>query len=122
VIPSYTYRAVVEDVYDGDTVTLTIDLGMHVHLRRQKVRLIGIDAPEVRGDSRAAGLTARDFLRSLLPVGAAVVVETEKDRAEKYGRWLARIWAAPVGGGDPALPVSVADAMVEAGHAVRWAQ
>ena len=59
----YTYSAYVTKVYDGDTVTVDIDLGFGVLLRKQRLRLLGINAPEVRGTSRTQGLASRDFLR-----------------------------------------------------------
>ena len=48
----FEYRAHIIKVYDGDTVTADIDLGFNVILKKQKLRLIGIDAPEIRGAER----------------------------------------------------------------------
>ena len=87
----YYYQAKVKEVYDGDTITVDIDLGMHLWLYGEKIRLIRINAPEVRGDSRERGLASRDYLRSLLD-GKDIVLETYKDDREKYGRFLAEIW------------------------------
>ena len=39
----YEYKAQVVSVYDGDTLTVDIDLGFEVWLRKQKIRLAGID-------------------------------------------------------------------------------
>lgn len=39
----YHYRAEVVDVYDGDTVTVDLDLGFHVWVRSEKIRLAYID-------------------------------------------------------------------------------
>ena len=60
----YEYRAFVRRVYDGDTVTVDIDLGFDVVLRNQKIRLVRINAPEVRGVQRPEGLKSRDALRA----------------------------------------------------------
>jgi micrococcal nuclease len=87
----YTYRAFVRRVYDGDTVTLDIDLGFDVVLREQRVRLLRINAPELRGESRAAGLRSRDALRARI-ANKWVVLRTERDRKEKFGRWLGEVW------------------------------
>jgi micrococcal nuclease len=87
----YTYRAFVRKVYDGDTVTLDIDLGFDVVLREQKVRLLRINAPEVRGEERELGLTSRDALRKRI-ANKWVVLRTERDKKEKFGRWLGEIW------------------------------
>ena len=87
----YQYRAVITDVYDGDTVTADIDLGFDIWRRNEKLRLYGIDAPEVRGDERPEGLLSRDALRERL-VGKEVTICTIKDRTGKYGRYLVRIF------------------------------
>lgn len=87
----YTYRAFVRKVYDGDTVTLDIDLGFDVVLREQKVRLLRINAPEVRGEERESGLASRDALRKRI-ANKWVVLRTESDRKGKFGRWLGEIW------------------------------
>lgn len=94
----YTYRALVVDVHDGDTVTLNVDLGMYVQMRNQKVRLLGVMAPELR---QPLGIEARDYLRSLV-YAADVLVSTkrqrdDKDGREKYGRWLGVIYRVDAG-------------------------
>ncbi len=59
----YVYKADVTEVYDADTITADIDLGFHTWRKDEKLRLYGIDAPEVRGKSRPQGLLSRDWLR-----------------------------------------------------------
>lgn len=86
----YGYPAVITDVYDGDTVTADIDLGFQTR-RTEKLRLIGIDAPEVRGEERPHGLVARDALRERI-LDQDVTVCTFEDKRGKYGRTLARIY------------------------------
>jgi len=86
----YEYAATITSVYDGDTVTADIDLGFGVWVQKQKIRLFGIDAPEVRGDEREKGKESRDWLRSQLD-GQEVTIQTVRDRKGKYGRWLGRI-------------------------------
>ena len=46
----YFYKANVTSVYDGDTITADIDLGLGVFIKKQKLRLSRIDAPELRGE------------------------------------------------------------------------
>ncbi len=115
----YVYQAFVHGVYDGDTVTLTIqrvdttDLGFR-HRRiiidqyaHQKFRLYGIDAPELRYrrphqatqaqlDSISAlkqrGFAARNRLRQLI-LNKWVTLQSIKDSKGKYGRYLANIYA-----------------------------
>tara|TARA_R100000808_G_scaffold24982_1_gene60154 strand:+ start:5795 stop:6124 length:330 start_codon:yes stop_codon:yes gene_type:complete len=87
----FEYRAYICRVYDGDTVTADIDLGFGVTLRKQKLRLLGINAPEIRGESRPTGLISRDQLREKIG-NKTVVIRTQKDKRGKYGRWLAEIF------------------------------
>lgn len=101
--PAHQYPARIVSVYDGDSVTADIDLGMRVTVRA-KLRLLGIDAPEMGTE---AGRAARDFLRELLGRDG-LVIRTHKDPGDKYGRWLAELYFGEE---------SVADAMIRHGHA-----
>lgn len=84
----FEYTARVIRVIDGDTLELDIDLGFRTH-QHVKARLAGVDAPEMR---TAEGRTARNWLTE--QAGNDVLVHTEKDRTEKYGRYLVWIWAS----------------------------
>ena len=85
----FTYKAKIIKVYDGDTVTADIDCGFKIHFT-EKIRLYGINAPEVRGKERPEGLKARDYLRELI-LNKEVVIKTRKDKKGKYGRYLGAI-------------------------------
>ena len=86
----YEYRAFVRKVYDGDTITVDIDLGFDVVLQKQKIRLTRIDTPEVRGKERPQGIISRDALRSR--IGSKwIIIKTMQDKKGKYGRWLGEI-------------------------------
>lgn len=104
----YHYSALVQSVWDGDSITVEIDLGFHLKSGNLKIRLYGIDCPEIRGDTRAAGLEARDFLRDLID-GKVIEIKTYKDKKGKYGRYLADIYIGNI---------HVNAALVDAGHAV----
>lgn len=83
----YQYRAIVTSVYDGDTLDVDIDLGFDVWLKNQTVRLHGINAPEMKGKDKFLGEKSRDRLRELV-LNKEILLETIKDKKEKYGRWL----------------------------------
>lgn len=83
------YIVTIQSVYDGDSITVEFDFGLNFFAKRQKLRLYGIDAPEVKGEERPEGLVSRDYVREILPKGKRVVIETIKDKKGKYGRWLA---------------------------------
>lgn len=104
----YRYSAVVLSIYDGDTITVSVDLGYGIAVI-QKLRLNRIDAPELRGESRPHGIAARDWLRQQIPSGSRVNLQTVKDDQEKYGRYLAEIYTEAG---------CVNDLMVHAGFAV----
>ena len=108
----YHYRAIVRAVYDGDTCTVDIDLGLATWIHGEKVRLYRINAPELRGDEREAGLRSRDFLRSKIE-GKEVFINTVKDKKGKYGRYIADIWFEENG-----TWLNVNDLLVQAGHAI----
>ena len=86
----YCYKAKCISVYDGDTVTLDISLGFGVTMR-EKIRLLGINTPEVRGKEKLDGLISRDRLRELIN-GKDIIIATHKDKGGKYGRLLATIY------------------------------
>lgn len=82
----YTYKALVEKVIDGDTIWLNIDVGFSCW-SRQKVRLRGIDAPEI--DTKK-GQEAKAFVEARLKEVGFVIVKTHK--SDKYDRYLADIF------------------------------
>ena len=98
----YHYTALVTDVYDGDTVTVDIDLGLNMWLRNQRIRLWKIDTPELRGQEREAGLKVRDLVRELV-LNKYVLLRTildkrGQDQTGKYGRLLGELLLEEDGG------------------------
>lgn len=108
----YCYRAIVRSVYDGDTCTADIDLGLNTWVHGEKLRLNRIDTPELRGIEREQGLPARDFVREKIE-GKEVMLQTIKDRKGKYGRFLAEIWMIEPDG----QYVNLNDMLLELGYA-----
>lgn len=109
----FQYKAMVTAVYDGDTCTVDIDLGLHVWIKNEKIRLFGINAPELRGKERPQGLLARDFLRGLI-LNKEITLHTIKDAREKYGRYLGEIWVI----NEKRKTINVNDELVKNGFAV----
>lgn len=92
----YHYTAEVVSVYDGDTIRVNIDLGFgHIwkgeNGKGVKIRLYGIDTPEVRGVEREQGLVVRDKVREMI-LGTKVTIKTIKDSTGKYGRYLGVVY------------------------------
>ena len=86
----YEYKGHVTSVYDGDTITVEVDLGFFASLT-MKVRLYGIDTPELRGVERTQGLKVRDWVREKI-LNKDIVFKSYKGKQGKYGRWLAEIY------------------------------
>lgn len=110
--PAYLYRAVVVRVVDGDTIDVDIDLGFYVWIKKQRIRLFGIDAPEITGESRQEGLAATDHLKSLIE-GESIILRTVKgadgrDRDDSFGRWLGTVYHGNI---------DVNAEMIRSGHA-----
>lgn len=80
------YVRVVE-ANDGDTITVLWGG------RREKVRLIGIDAPEV--EQRPWGQRAKKYLKDLLDASRwAVSIELDVEKKDQYGRLLSYVWTS----------------------------
>ena len=106
----YEYRALVKRVYDGDTITVDIDLGFNIIMRNQKIRLLGIDTPEIRGSQRPEGLLAKTALENRV-LNEWITLKTKKDKKGKYGRWLGEILL---------LEENVNDWMIKEGYAKKY--
>jgi micrococcal nuclease len=90
----YEYRVKIIKVVDGDTVDVDIDLGFGVWLKKQRIRLFGIDTPESRTrdkEEKKYGLAAKAFLKDHLKIGTPYL-RTHKDGKGKFGRILGEFW------------------------------
>jgi micrococcal nuclease len=93
-------NAVVEHIVDGDTIDVLVDG------REERVRLTGIDTPEVAhgafgdrpaNDAECFGDQATAFITSLLPAGTPVRLERDIVGRDDYGRVLAYVYRADDG-------------------------
>jgi micrococcal nuclease len=110
----------VRRVIDGDTVVVRLP-----DRRQERVRLIGIDTPEIHANEKLAreiartgrdavtlrrlGRRAAAFTEALLPVGRRVRLELDVERYDRDKRLLAYVWRAD--------GILVNLALLEAGHA-----
>jgi endonuclease YncB( thermonuclease family) len=107
----YTYRCTLDRVIDGDTIDVHIDLGFNVWLKKQRVRLAGIDTPESRTrnlDEKALGLAAKARLIELC-TGTLTIISHGRG---KYGRILGVPYTAE--GRD------MCKTLIKEGHAVEY--
>jgi len=92
-------------VHDGDTISVIM------YAKKEKVRLIGIDAPEI--GQRPWGKRAKKYLETLVDASDRKVrLEFDVVRRDKYGRSLAYVWT------DNGEMVNLL--MVKSGHAVLY--
>lgn len=69
----YVFNATVDYVHDGDTIRVSIDLGLNVWAKSWSIRFVGCNAAELGtpgGDAAAANLKA------LLPPGTQVTLKS----------------------------------------------
>ena len=88
----FEYGCKIVRVVDGDTVDVDIDLGFDVWLRKQRIRLYGVDTPESRTrdkEEKVYGLMAKEFVQKQLPLGSDQILRTRMDDSRgKFGRIL----------------------------------
>lgn len=86
----YIRSAKVLRVIDGDTIVVDIDLGFGIWKRKQRLRILGVDCPEMTGATREAGKTAKAFTEMMLD-GQDVTVKTYVHDTDSFGRVLADV-------------------------------
>lgn len=77
-VPDSVAGRVIE-VHDGDTFTVELCNGLHL-----SIRLIGVDAPELKQKS---GTLVRDYISSLI-LNKTVMLSADKKKYDSYGRFL----------------------------------
>ena len=114
----YEYRCTVVKIIDGDTVDVDIDLGFGVWMKKQRIRMYGIDTPESRTRDlveKKYGLAAKEFLTGMLDDKAGITLKTHKDKEGKFGRILGELWRTT-----DFADKSINEYMIEKHHAVRY--
>jgi micrococcal nuclease len=81
----------VQSIHDGDTLTgVGVDDGV-----KYKIRLMGVDTPEVDFNAKSQGdaaFKARDFLIELVPLNSVITISEDSEK-DKHGRILGLITA-----------------------------
>ena len=112
----YEYRFDLDRVIDGDTIDVNLDLGFDVVLKKQRIRLYGLNTPESRTrdlEEKQYGLAAKARLKELLEEGETLSLRPAIDKKArgKYGRILGTIYADGV---------NLNDLLIEEGHAIEY--
>lgn len=104
------YRAVCENIVDGDTYDFFIDLGVYCYAY-ETVRLEGLDAPEVYGvNASEAGQAAKAWCETYL-LGRPCLLYTGKDTTT-FGRFVAEVIVVE----DDGTRWNLASGLRDAGH------
>jgi len=117
----YEYRCKILRIVDGDTVDVDIDLGFGIWLKKERVRIMGIDTPESRTrdkEEKKFGLAAKAWVKHQMPVGSHQILKTEidksgEDKKGKFGRILGDFLMGEKN-------TRLTEMMMKAGHAVPY--
>ena len=112
----YEYRCSLVKIIDGDTIDVDLDLGFDVVLKKQRIRLHGINTPESRTrdlEEKKYGLAAKARLAELIDNADDLTVKTSVDGKArgKYGRILGTIYADTT---------NINNTLVDEGHAIAY--
>lgn len=109
------YTAELESAHDGDTITVWALVQPDLK-RRYKIRVIGVDTPEIRAakcsNERDMAYEARDFVINAL---IARDFEIELTGKMTFDRWLARVYVD----GDNLAGIIIASELGIANHGER---
>ena len=104
----YSYPGIVTRVIDADSLIIDIDLGFCVIMKGQRLRLKGINAPELRTEE---GKVAKAWLVKTLEVygNKVFLISAKAPKKGKWGRWVVDIYTENI---------HINKALIETGHAV----
>ncbi|MFE5407433.1 thermonuclease family protein [Microbacterium sp. NPDC056569] len=93
-IPADAFEMTVESVHDGDTLRARVVSPNAVvgDLESTRVRLLGIDTPEISPAVDCWGAEATAKLSSLVPPGSTIWVAPDAEVHDQYGRTLLYLW------------------------------
>lgn len=90
----YEYKCKITKIVDGDTLDVDIDLGFDIILRNQRIRLYGVDTPELRttnNEEKVFGFLAKDFVEKFVDKGDILLRTHDYNPKGKFGRIIADI-------------------------------
>ena len=93
-IPDDAFEMTVESVHDGDTLRAHVAKpnGVVTDAGSTRVRLIGVDTPEIAPEPECWGTEATARLRALLPPGSTVWGAPDREVLDRYDRHLLYLW------------------------------
>ena len=109
--PTYTFKATITNIVDGDTADADIDVGFHIKMK-QRLRFNRINTSEMHSSiaaERELAVAAKQFSSDAI-LNKAVIITTSKSDA--FGRYLAEIYYDKGG-----IQVNLNDELLENGLA-----
>lgn len=90
------FRQEIKDirVIDGDSLEATVDFGYGMYWTNCRIRLYGVDTPEMRARSveeRLAAREAKDYLESILRYATSVYFVPRSAHKDSFGRLLGNV-------------------------------
>lgn len=104
------FEGVVVKVHDGDTISLSTSFRDFT----TKLRMVGLDAPELSD----GGHVARDWLSALILNQKVFVSVDGKNRVDKYGRLLGRVFYGGLDVGQQEIVLGLAPPFDERGEEI----
>ena len=108
-VPADAQEAVVVRLVDGDTLRLRGRGTGPLPPESTRVRVLLVDTPETQQEQECFGEQAAARAAELLPAGASVRVQADRDPEDRFGRALLHVWNAD--------GVNVGEALVREGYA-----
>lgn len=94
----YEYNAKILKIIDGDSLLVDVSLGFDIN-QKIKLRLARINTPEIHGvlkesEEYQKGIASMKFVEDFARMtNNNIRIITVKDKKEKYGRYLAEVYA-----------------------------
>jgi micrococcal nuclease len=95
-IPANAFEMTVESVHDGDTLRAHVSApnAAVTNSESTRVRLLGVDTPEISPAPECWGDEATARLTALLPAGSTVWAAADREVLDQYGRHLLYLWSS----------------------------
>ncbi|MDD3793066.1 MAG: thermonuclease family protein [Candidatus Bathyarchaeota archaeon] len=88
---TYSYIGYVTEIINGDSFLASIDIGLDIILTNRRIKLNGVEAPQLIGDDADAGIVAKDVLKELI-FNKKVLLKIYKNVTDEYGRYIADVF------------------------------
>lgn len=88
----YHYKFYITRVIDGDTFAGDLDLGFGIVMLHKRLRLFGINTPEIRGSNKEEGLAVKAFVEDLLSEHEFIIIRSAEKSFDSFGRLLCEVF------------------------------